>query len=297
MKTAANDTPRPSDPAPAGRLSRRAMLRRGAGGLFGFSAAIALDAVLLEPNLLTLHASEIPISQLPHAFDGYRIALIADIHYPHRMNPEFVRHAVSMANRHNPDLMVFAGDMTDHKGSPTVPNMSGLYDHAVARDGIVGTLGNHDHWLDAPGVRRELARRTPIRLIENESFQVERQGAALAIGGVGDHWEGIVDPERAFRGVDPKVPRILVAHNPDLAEEMRVLVRVDLQISGHMHGGQIYLPGYGGLLHPSRYGRKFCQGLVQGRSHRVYVTRGLFTTGRLRFLCPPAVSLLTLRSV
>lgn len=157
-------------------------------------------------------------------------------------------------------------------------------------------LGNHDHWLDALGVRREIARHTPIRLIENEHMVLERGGHGLAIGGVGDHWTGIEDPAQAFRGVPPDIPRILVAHNPDLAEELNSPLRIDLQISGHMHGGQIYVPGYGGLLHPSRYGNKFCQGLVQGRSHRVYVTRGLFSTGHLRLNCSPTVSLITLRT-
>ncbi len=277
-------------------LTRRKLLKRATTGLFGFSILLAGDAFFLEPNLLTLDRVSIPIHGLSAAFDGFVIAFIADIHYPCYMHAKFVHHAIAIANRHHPDLFVFGGDITDKKGSVTVPNMSGLFDHAEAKEGIIGVLGNHDHWLDAPGVRRELARHTPLRIIENESMIVERGGKALAIGGVGDHWEGIEDPSRAFLHVPPEVPRILVAHNPDLAEELDIPVRIDLQISGHMHGGQIYVPGYGGVLHPSRYGNKFCQGLVQGKSHRVYVTRGLYSSGHARLNCPPAVSLITLRT-
>ena len=119
----------------------------------------------------------------------------------------------------------------------------------------------------------------------------------MAIGGVGDLWCGVVDVPKTFSHTPPDVTRILVSHNPDLAEDLKDPVRVDLQISGHMHGGQIYVPGYGGLLHPSKYGNKFCQGLVKGKAHPVYTTRGLHSTGRVRLNCPPAITIITLRSL
>lgn len=278
-------------------LTRRQILKRTATGLMGFGTLFAGEALVLEPSLLTLDKITIPIKGLSPAFVGYRIAFIADLHYPRYMHPEFIRHAISLANRHHPDLMVFGGDMCDKKGSATVPKLKGMFDHAEAKEGILGVLGNHDHWLDAPGIRRELTRHTPIRLIENESLLLERGGGVLAIGGVGDHWEGVENPAKAFEKVAPEIPRIMVAHNPDLAEELAIPVRVDLQISGHMHGGQIVVPGYGGLLSASRYGKKFCQGLVQGKVHPVYVTRGLFSTGHMRINCPPAVSIITLATV
>lgn len=277
------------------KLSRRKVITRGFFAFTSFAVSVGVDAFVIEPNRLTVDAPDIHIPSLPQAFDGYRIALIADIHYPRHMHPEYVQSAVALASSYHPDVMVFAGDICDHKGSATVPNLSGLFDKASAKDGVWGTLGNHDHWLDAPGIRKELNKHTPIRMIENEAIMVERGGHGLAIGGVGDLWCGVVDVPKAFAKVPPDMARILISHNPDLAEDLRDAVRVDLQLSGHMHGGQIYIPGYGGLLHPSKYGKKFCQGLVQGKAHRVYVTRGLHSAGRIRLNCPPAVSIITLR--
>lgn len=257
----------------------------------------ALDAFYLEPKWLSFETLEIPIQGLPEAFDGYRIALLSDFHYPRSIEAEMVRKAVSMANAFQPDLIALPGDFCDkNQGEPsTVPNLSGLFDHARAPDGIVGVLGNHDHWFGAEGVRKELARNTPIRLIENQSFCIHRGEQRLAIGGVGDLWAGVVDPEQAFASVPKEVPRILLSHNPDIAEEMTREVRIDLQLSGHTHGGQIYLPFGSALWVPSRYGNKFRRGLVQGRSHRVYVTRGVCSTRHIRFCCRPEVTGITLK--
>ncbi len=296
METTQNEDPPETPPHPRReKISRRKMITRGFFAFTTLAASVGADAFVIEPNRLTVDTPDIHIPSLPQAFDGYRIALIADIHYPRFIHPDYVRSAVALANSYHPDVMVFAGDICDNKGLTAIPDLSGLFDAATAKDGVWGTLGNHDHWLDAPGVRKELNRHTPIRMIENEAITVERGGQGLAIGGVGDLWCGVVDVPKAFAKIPPDMARILVSHNPDLAEDLRDPVRVDLQLSGHMHGGQIYIPGYGGLLHPSKYGKKFCQGLVQGKAHRVYVTRGLHSTGRIRFNCPPAVSIITLR--
>ena len=282
-----------ADKSSARRISRLALLKWGALTL---GSAAAIDGYGVEPRILTLETREIPIAGLPSAFDGYRIALLTDLHYPRWITGDFLRQAISVADRFQPDLMAFGGDLFDIRGLPRVPSVKGLYDEAKAPDGVVGVLGNHDYGRPVKDVYREIARSTPIRMIENTSFIVERKGQALAIGGVGDLWHGVVNPRQAFAGVPPEVPRILLSHNPDVAEETSRSVRVDLQLSGHTHGGQVRLP-FGPTLHvPSRYGNKFDQGLVQGWSHRVYVSRGICTVRWVRFCCPPEVTGITLRS-
>ncbi|MEA2554315.1 MAG: uncharacterized protein QOJ65_2491 [Fimbriimonadaceae bacterium] len=272
-------------------ISRRRLLKVAACG----AVAVALEAIVREPNRLKFERCEVAIKDLAPEFDGYRIALLSDVHYPHCISTAFIQRAIHLANAFKPDLIAMPGDFVDEKGSATVPSLAGLFDDARATDGVFGVLGNHDHWLDAEGTRRELAKSTPIRLIENTHVMIERGAGALAIGGVGDLWEGEVDPECAFLGVAPDVPRILLSHNPDLAEEMTAPVRVDLQLSGHTHGGSVRLPfGYAPCM-PSKYGQKFREGLVQGKSHRVYVTRGLVSLWHMRFMCPPDVTGITLR--
>ena len=90
------------------------------------------------------------------------------------------------------------------------------------------------------------------------------------------------------------MPFFLLSHNPDFVETIRDR-RVGLVLSGHTHGGQIVLPGYGAPIVPSRYGQKYLYGLVQGPCCQVFVTRGVGTvTPPVRFLCRPEVVLITL---
>jgi predicted MPP superfamily phosphohydrolase len=87
---------------------------------------------------------------------------------------------------------------------------------------------------------------------------------------------------------------ILLSHNPDFAED-RPDGRVGLVLSGHTHGGQVYLPGTRSTWLPSKYGDKYRQGLVRGPASAVFVSRGLGEAGvPLRVNAPPEVCLLTL---
>lgn len=263
----------------------------------GLTALSACDAFLLEPNWLKWEHREIPIANLPPAFDGYRIALLSDLHYPRWTHKAFVQRALTLANKFDPDLLAIPGDICDKRPHQKrfVPSLAGLFDTARTRDGIVATLGNHDHAMDVAGLRRELAEHTPVRLIENKATLIERGGQQIAVGGVGDLWEGIVAPHEAFADVPPGIPRLLLSHNPDVAEIISPELRVDLMLSGHTHGGQVRVP-FGPAPHVgSRYGNKFRAGLAQGKGCRVYVTRGVCSTRHLRFWCPPEVTGITLR--
>ena len=286
----------PDGNAPPKKMSRRKFLSRA---VLGAAALTGIDAFLIEPKWLEFVQVEVPIRNLPPVFDGYRIAQISDIHFMRGVSPDFVREAIAMANAFRPDLFVFTGDFCDHSATPSVPSFKGVMDGCLARDGVFGVLGNHDHWLDAEGVRQELHRSTPVRLIENESVLIERGTEAFVLGGVGDLWEGQIDPQRAFWGRDPKMPRIMLAHNPDFADEMKrdhPGQWCDLQLAGHTHGGQWKIPFGSAPIIPSKYGQRFRSGYVVGKSHPVYVTRGITSINRGRFLCRPEVTGIILRS-
>jgi len=87
---------------------------------------------------------------------------------------------------------------------------------------------------------------------------------------------------------------VLLSHNPDVAENLRD-PRVGLMLSGHTHGGQVYLPGYGAPIVPSAFGQKYLQGLVRGPACPVYISRGVGTVSPpVRLFCRPEIVLLTL---
>jgi hypothetical protein len=136
--------------------------------------------------------------------------------------------------------------------------------------------------------------------------------------GLADFWSREFNPSSVLDGLDPNLPRLVLSHNPDTAERLRAW-RVDLQLSGHTHGGQIYIPGIGIVptwaqtIRPKipRWIRRFipylrsecikvvrhwewAQGLHHVGSNRLYVNRGLGTFPPGRFLCPPELAVITL---
>jgi predicted MPP superfamily phosphohydrolase len=280
-------------------MTRRQFLRRSALIVAG---AASIDTILVEPNWLAFKTQEVPIRDLPQSFDGYRIALLSDFHIPHCITREFVAKACDMALGFHPDLIAVPGDFVHswdflNGRQHRLPSLQGYFDTLAAPDGVFGVLGNHDHWLDADGVRRQLEGDTPIKLIDGRHRSIERGGNVIALAGLDDLWQTNLDCAAPLRGIPPNVPRILLQHNPDLAEEMPEGCRVDLQLSGHTHGGHIRIPFGPALIIPSRYGNKFREGLVQGRRHRVYITRGVGTATpfRARLWCRPEVTGIVLR--
>jgi uncharacterized protein len=95
---------------------------------------------------------------------------------------------------------------------------------------------------------------------------------------VGDLYMDTQRYDAALGGVPADMPRLLLSHNPDVAEDPALAVygyRIDLMLSGHTHGGQIYIPGIGSPIVPSQFGQKYARGLVQGPVCPVFISRGL----------------------
>ncbi len=291
-------TPRPATDitptVPADKLSRRTLLRRG---LALGTLVLAGDALAVEPQWLQVERIEVPIRDLDPAFDGYRIALLSDFHWPRFTSRAVLDRAVELAMAFDPHLVALPGDLCDNAPTYAVPSLKGLFDGLHAPDGVVGTLGNHDHkLLDVPALRREIAQNTPIELLDNRHRLIRRGDARLAVAGVGDLWAGDVHYMAALGDVPHDVPRILLAHNPDVAEISTPPPRVDLQLSGHTHGGEVRLPFGPAPFTSSSYGQKYRAGLVEGPHNRVYVTRGVCSIHHIRLFCRPEVTYLTLKA-
>jgi uncharacterized protein len=112
--------------------------------------------------------------------------------------------------------------------------------------------------------------------MDRELSVIPRRAESLCIAGVDDLLEGSVDVESALRGVPEETPRVMLSHNPDVAEAAELIgKRVDLMISGHTHGGQVVLPIIGNPAIPSRYGQKYAYGRVRGPVCPVIVSAGV----------------------
>ncbi|MCH7903963.1 MAG: metallophosphoesterase [Armatimonadetes bacterium] len=274
------------------KLTRRQVIRGG----IGLAGSLLIgDAFFVEPRWIAVRRLTYRVKGLPEAFRGYRIGLFSDVHFPRDISKSHIQRACTMLMEQKPDLVVVTGDFVDGKTVSSVPSLRGLYDALdSAPDGVYGVLGNHDYWLDAEGTRKELANSTPIVLIDDTHVLIERDGEVFALGGIDDLWNGVIDVVTTFEGVAPDVPRILLSHNPDFAEDCRDKVRIDLQLSGHTHGGQLSAPWGWNPLVPSKYGDKFRYGFNRGRSHMCFTTAGICSLRHVRLFCRPEVVVLEL---
>ena len=273
--------------------------------LLATAVAVGLHAVFVAPRQLRLTEVDAPIEGLPRELDGYTIGVLSDIHHGSVVTWRNAARAVEMLNAARPDLAVLLGDFgvsfkyayRPSRGS--YRRMFGVLGRVLreirARDGVLAVLGNHDHYYNSRAVVDWLLA-LGIRILENEHVVIERGAARLAVGGVGDAREGLVDPAGGLGGAPGDVPRIVLSHNPDGVMCLASDVRVDLMLSGHTHGGQVVLPLYGAPLRLARVcGRHTASGWVPNDRTALYVSRGVGAQIPLRFACPPEVVLVRLR--
>ena len=270
-------------------------------GLTGLAAAgFAVDGFLVEPQHAVAEHIEIKLKRLPEAFEGFRIAQLSDIHFgPYMTRPELDR-SVEIAKEFKPDLVALTGDFVSHpwkqrNGRGGAKNAEPCADaFASWKDvPILAVLGNHDHWNDADLVGGALEDRG-IEVLRNGARPLEKDGQRFWIAGVDDVLEGQADLSHTVTGIPADEMTILLAHEPDYAD-LASKAGVDLQLSGHSHGGQVRVPGIGPIVLPE-LARKYHTGLNQVGNLQVYTTRGIGVINPpVRLNCPPEVTLITLR--
>jgi predicted MPP superfamily phosphohydrolase len=279
------------------RLSRRKFLQI-AGGLgvsVGIPGAVEMGyATRIEPLRVLMEEQVIRIPNLPTAFEGFRIALFSDIHlYP--FTPlQVVQDAVHLANSFRPDLVILPGDFVWRDVTAAfdlVPVLSQLN----PAQGTFAVLGNHDHFKGPEVVANALAQ-AGVRLLRNEGMTIQRGHDAIYLAGIDSAWGGAPSPVAAFGDRRGDLRTIVIVHEPDFIRELVPRFPVDLQLSGHSHGGQVRLPIFGPLILPPM-GEIYNMGLYSVGNAQVYTTRGIGTIHvNMRFNCPPEVTAITLRA-
>lgn len=278
------------------RITRRKFLVGGLGGL----AAVALaDSLYLEPRNVHIRRVEVRLKRLPEAFDGFRIAQISDIHFGPYMGKAGVERALRLAEPFRPDLIALTGDFVSHpfaqpNGEAGARFVEPCADALAQYKNLllVAVLGNHDHWNNADIVEAGLKERG-IWVLRNASVPLERGNSRLWLAGIDDAFVGAADLGTAVHRIPKEDATILLAHEPDFADHA-ARFPIDLQLSGHSHGGQVRLPGMGALILPEM-ATKYPMGLNRVGELQVYTNVGLGVVNPpVRFWCPPEVSLLTL---
>jgi len=280
-------------------------LKAGVGAAVAASVALAIDATFIEPQHPLLKRIDVWLPRLPQELNGFTIAQLSDFHYDRYFSATPIAAAVNITNGLNPDLVALTGDyvtvplLADEnqrlpKAARHAKSCAHLLGGLRARLGTVAVLGNHDEFSDPDEVTGAL-QYAGIRVLRNQSVLVERGGARLWVAGLNDVMGGGANVGEALRGVPSGDTTVLLCHEPDYADQVAAYA-VDLQLSGHSHGGQVRFPVVGALYLP-RLGRKYPWGLRRLGQMMLYTNCGIGTIRvPVRWHCPPEVTLLTLRS-
>ena len=286
-------------------LTRRRFLQVAAGAAATGALVLGEDTTLLEPNRPILTAMEVPLARLPVAFDGFTIAQLSDFHYDDQLSPVPMGAAIEIVNRLQPDLVVLTGDIATvpvfhrvlhnaKRSAAVVEPCARLLTQLRARLGTVSILGNHDIGCDAPRITATL-QACGIPVLRNRAVPLEQDGGRIWLCGLDSVVEKKQNINQALHGVPGDELVILLVHEPDFADRA-AHYPVDLQLSGHSHGGQIWLPGIGAPWLPE-FAQKYPRGQHRIGPLTLYTNMGIGTIRLpIRLNCPPEVTLFTLRS-
>lgn len=245
----------------------------------------------LERNRRMTH-SVIPLGRGGAGLSGLRLAFLSDMHVGHYFDEEDWVRVCERVAAESPDLVCLGGDLISAYEREALDLRKGLSLLAPPL-GAFAVLGNHDYWATpVPRLVVSVLEEAGVGLLTNRGVRIARGGAGLWLCGVDDLRRGSPDVAAALAGRAPSEPAILLSHHPDLFVEAAG-TGIDLQLSGHTHGGQIW---------PWHYIVKIQQGgLLAGRyDHRgtqLYVTRGCGYWGPpVRLAAPLEITRVILRS-
>ncbi len=269
------------------------------GALLGLLALpIGLYATLIEPYWLDVRRVDVPIAGWPPDAPPIRVAVLADIQTD-QVGP-YERGWIAATLAEKPDLIIMPGDFFHCWGTLFAdrrPEFVALLRQLEAPLGVYACRGN----IDPPERTQQLFRETGIRLLRDDVCVVNAPGVRLAVGGSDYRYWNSSDPPflHQMRDVDADA-RLLMSHKPDAVLGARSGDMVDLIVSGHTHGGQVVIPGFGPPFTASRVPRAVAAGGVhQVEGQQIYVSRGIgmerIGVPPLRFFCRPELTILTLR--
>lgn len=266
----------------------------GAAGFIGL--LLILYASLVERFWIEERSVTVVLERLPRSFSGMRIALLSDLHLGVFYGPRHLSKVVDMVNQSQPDIICLVGDLTSGKLAwgyqKAVPELSRMQ-AAIKK---IAVLGNNDYVLGSDQVKTALES-VGFEVLINDCFTVGEGNERLLLVGLDDALEGEPDPETVMQKVPEGVCSILLVHEPDYADFLHPRFEIDLQLSGHSHGGQFCLPGIGPLI-TSRMGKRYISGIYKLGRMRLYTTRGVGTTLLpLRLFCRPEITLLKLEAL
>ncbi len=270
-------------------LTRRQFLKHLLIG--GAAAAATVYPIFIERYMIQVNHYDIPVRNLPEAFNGFTIVHLSDLHYSSMMPAVAIRRVVEKVNQLEKDLIVNTGDNVYRRHSAgVVDEVWPLLCELNAPYGVYSVLGNHDHWADTDHSLYWLEKSG--QNLRHRSIAIEKENSRVWLGGAGDLWEDMIGIDQAFSGAPEAECKILLAHNPDTADRA-FRTRIDLLLCGHTHGGQVNLPFIGPPVLPVN-NKRYISGFIQSVRNDLFISRGVGTTAPIRINCYPEIAVLKL---
>jgi predicted MPP superfamily phosphohydrolase len=215
---------------------------------------------------------QVRLKNWPKQLAGFRVVQLTDLHIGPMLGRDFLEHLVRSTNALKADVVAITGDMVDgsvEELGSTIAILQGIR----ARHGVYFVTGNHEYYSGA-SAWVDFVASLGIKVLRNERVRIEQNGGAVDIAGI-DDWSAHefgdghkADLPGAMSGRDPEVPVVLLAHQPRAVLEAAKL-GVDLQLSGHTHGGQIFPFNFLVYLQ-----QPYVSGLHQHGDTQIYVSKG-----------------------
>jgi predicted MPP superfamily phosphohydrolase len=305
VPTGSSDAVEPGGPgepeeSPAGEdggLPRRLLLARTLAVTAGVvGVATAGTGLVLANSAPVVRRVPITLPRLDPALDGLRIVTFSDGHLSATYGGRRFERLVETVNAQRPDVVAIVGDLVDGEVEELRGDAAPLAD-LVSEQGVFFVTGNHEYFVDTAAWLRHLPT-LGVEVLRNERVALRRGGATVDLAGIDDRTaadSGLAghgaDLDAALDGRDDDVPVVLLAHQPVQVEQARA-AGVDLQLSGHTHGGQLW---------PFDYAIRLDQPAVEGLSRhgdtQLYVTSGAGYWGPpMRIGARPEVTVVELRS-
>ena len=260
-----------------------------------FSAVFIVVASLILIGLIELteietNTLEIKLQNLPLWVEKESFVHISDIHFRHFSKRE--KQLLEKLKEINPDYIFITGDFIDW----TTRNWSSLEEFLdalvkIPKKGIYFVFGNHEHRNRRLNEFIKILDRKNIQVINNQSVFLE----GVYLIGVDDPHLGFDRLNKAIENVDMKMPKILLAHSPEIFR--KVNFKNVLVLAGHTHGGQINLPFISNLILPLKYDRKYKSGFFGEDYKWLYVNKGIgWTFLPFRFNAKPEIAVIKFKN-
>ena len=239
---------------------------------------------------------DIEMDNLGWDFHNYRILNLTDIHLGQWVTPEYLDELIDYVNTLNYDVATLTGDYISYIIDGYEDCLKDSFKKLKSNDGKFGVLGNHDHWMGADTIR-EIFRASDITDLSNDVCVLSKGESKLNLAGVDSCTVCADNLDAVLAKLDDDNPTVLLVHEPDFAEESSKTGKIDLEISGHSHGGQFVIPKLETTPLRGPNSTKYPIGYYKIGRMNQYTSKGLGTNSfRIRINCKPEITIITLKN-